>query len=106
MDPAIGYYAYYLAKIGGFNLVSRELGVSRPYRSFYNQTYNGEVPGFELADTPLPGDICADGSHVGIVSSRNTTISATETGVVENDWGFRLKDKKKIRFFRYKGTKK
>jgi len=45
MDPAIGYYAYYLAKIGGFNLVSRELGVSRPYRSFYNQTYKGEVPG-------------------------------------------------------------
>lgn len=47
MDPAIGYYAYYLAKIGGFNLVSRELGVSRPYRSFYNQTYNGEVPGLD-----------------------------------------------------------
>ena len=45
IDPAIGYYAYYLAKIGGFNLVSRELGVSRPYRSFYNQTYNGDVPG-------------------------------------------------------------
>lgn len=45
MDPAIGYYAYYLAKIGGFNLVSRELGVSRPYRSFYNQTYKGDVPG-------------------------------------------------------------
>lgn len=45
MDPAIGYYAYYLAKIGGFNLVSRELGVSRPYRSFYNQSYDGEVAG-------------------------------------------------------------
>lgn len=45
MDPAIGYYAYYLAKIGGFNLVSREHGVSRPYRSFYNQTYKEDVPG-------------------------------------------------------------
>ena len=44
-DPAIGYYAYYLAKIGGFNLVSRELGVSRPYRSFYNQTCKEDVPG-------------------------------------------------------------
>lgn len=44
-DPAIGYYAYYLAKIGGFNLVSRELGVSRPYRSFYDQTFQGEIPG-------------------------------------------------------------
>ena len=77
---------------------------SRAYLA--REFYNGEVPGFELVDTPLPGDICADGSHVGIVSSRNTTISATETGVVENDWGFRLKDKKKIRFFRYKGAKK
>lgn len=47
MDPAIGYYAYYLAKIGGFNLVCRELGVSRPYRSFYNQTYKGDVPGLD-----------------------------------------------------------
>ena len=47
MDPAIGYYAYYMAKIGGFNLISRELGVSRPYRSFYNQTFNGEVPGLQ-----------------------------------------------------------
>lgn len=45
MEPAIGYYAYYLAKIGGFNLISRELGVSRPYRSFYNQTFKGDVPG-------------------------------------------------------------
>ena len=47
MDAAIGYYAYYLAKIGGFNLVSRELGVSRPYRSFYNQTFEGEVAGLK-----------------------------------------------------------
>ena len=70
---------------------------SRAYLA--REFYNGEVPGFELVDTPLPGDICADGSHVGIVSSRNTTISATETGVVENDWGFRLKDKKKSDFF-------
>lgn len=60
MDAAIGYYAYYLAKIGGFNLVSRELGVSRPYRSFYNQTYKGEVPGLDdfMADmnTVTAGD--------------------------------------------------
>lgn len=45
IDAGVGHYAYYLAKIGGFNLVSRELGVSRPYRSFYNQTYAGEVAG-------------------------------------------------------------
>ena len=34
-DPVIGYFAYYLAKIGGFNYLSRELGEVRPYRSFY-----------------------------------------------------------------------
>ena len=59
MDPAIGYYAYYLAKIGGFNLVSRELGVSRPYRSFYNQTYKGDVPGLsEFMSRLLPPQDC------------------------------------------------
>lgn len=47
IDPAIGYYAYYMAKIGGFNLISRELGISRPYRSFYNQTFKGEVLGLD-----------------------------------------------------------
>jgi hypothetical protein len=67
--------------------------------------YNGEVPGFELVKIPQPGDICADGTHVGIVSGRNKTISATETEVVENDWGFRLEEKREIRFFRYKGIK-
>ena len=47
IDPAIGYYAYHLAKIGGFNLISRELGVSRPYRSFYKQTFKGDVAGLD-----------------------------------------------------------
>lgn len=35
-DPAIGHFAYYLAKIGGFNFISRELGEVRPYRSYYS----------------------------------------------------------------------
>ena len=34
-DPIIGWWAYYLAKIGGFNYVSREVGETRPYNSFY-----------------------------------------------------------------------
>ena len=34
VDPVIGHFAYYLAKIGGFNFVSREIGETRPYRSF------------------------------------------------------------------------
>lgn len=35
VDPIIGYFSYYLAKIGGFNYVSREIGETRPYKSFY-----------------------------------------------------------------------
>lgn len=41
-DPIIGWWAYYIAEIGGFNFVSRELGETRPYRSFY--TYNPDSP--------------------------------------------------------------
>ncbi len=36
VDPTIGHFAYYLAKIGGFNFISRELGEIRPYRSYYS----------------------------------------------------------------------
>ena len=35
IDPMVGNCSYYLAKIGGFNFVSRELGEVRPYKSFY-----------------------------------------------------------------------
>lgn len=35
VDPIIGNFAYYVAKIGGFNYVSRELGEMVPYKSFY-----------------------------------------------------------------------
>ena len=45
VDPVIGHFAYYMAKIGGFNYVSRETGETRPYKSFY--TYSGT--------SPLPG---------------------------------------------------
>lgn len=34
-DPVMGWWCYYLAKIGGFNFISRELGETRPYQSFY-----------------------------------------------------------------------
>ena len=34
-EPMVGNFSYYLAKIGGFNFVSRELGEARPYKSFY-----------------------------------------------------------------------
>ena len=34
-DPGSGYFTYYLALIGGFNYISREIGELRPYRSYY-----------------------------------------------------------------------
>lgn len=35
VDPMVGNFSYYLAKIGGFNFVSRECGNPKPYKSFY-----------------------------------------------------------------------
>lgn len=35
VDPIMGWWGYYLAKIGGFNYISKELGETRPYQSFY-----------------------------------------------------------------------
>ena len=34
-DPCIGNFSYYLALIGGFNYISREIGELRPYKSYY-----------------------------------------------------------------------
>jgi voltage-gated potassium channel len=36
----MGWWSYYVALIGGFNYISKELGVTRPYQTFY--TYNPE----------------------------------------------------------------
>lgn len=36
VDPCSGSFAYYLALIGGFNYISREIGELRPYRSYYS----------------------------------------------------------------------
>ncbi len=35
VEPAMGNFGYYLAKIGGFNFISREIGMKRPYKSYY-----------------------------------------------------------------------
>ena len=66
--------------------------------------YEGKVPGFVQVKHPQPGDVCADGSHVGIVSQPGKTISASKDSVVGNDWGFRKNAKRESRFFRYVGT--
>jgi voltage-gated potassium channel len=45
IDPVIGTYSYYFAKLGGFNYVSVESGVLRPYKSYYVPVDN--PPGLE-----------------------------------------------------------
>ncbi len=35
VDPVMGWWGYYLAQIGGFNYVGREIGQTRPYHTFY-----------------------------------------------------------------------
>ncbi|XP_070547685.1 uncharacterized protein [Ptychodera flava] len=41
------------------------------------------------ASSAQPGDVVADGSHVGIAVGGGKTVSARSDKVVENDWGFR-----------------
>ena len=45
VDPVIGYFGYYLAKIGKFNYISREIGETRPYKSFYKFDDANTIPG-------------------------------------------------------------
>ena len=53
VDPVIGHFAYYLAKIGGFNFVSREIGETRPYRSFYKFDDENAIEGLAEYMTDL-----------------------------------------------------
>ena len=45
VDPVIGHFAYYMAKIGGFNYISRETGETRPYKSFFTYSATSPLPG-------------------------------------------------------------
>lgn len=47
VDPVVGHFSYYLAKIGGFNYLSREIGATRPYKSYYMCQYDDNAPGYE-----------------------------------------------------------
>ncbi len=47
IDPGITYFGFYLALIGGFNYISREIGERAPYKSFYLiDSENDDIPGF------------------------------------------------------------
>lgn len=44
VDPVTGWASYYLAKLGGFNYISREIGAARPFKSFYINSGEETVP--------------------------------------------------------------
>lgn len=64
VDPVIGHFTYYLAKMGGFNYLSREIGETRPYKSYYLNKYDGSVPGFDEYMKDLGSLSRTDGSWV------------------------------------------
>ena len=85
------------------------IGLGRYRYPSAKEIYDGRLPNFVLVRNPKPGDIAADSQHVGIVSGKRKTISASseENKVVENNWGFREgKAEKYMRFYRYMGEKK
>lgn len=59
--------------------------------------------GVKALNNSLPGDIITNGTHIGIISGPNKTISASsrENKVVENDWGWRKIQRNSVKIFRY-----
>ncbi|MCM1036129.1 MAG: ion transporter [Bacteroides sp.] len=55
IDACTGFFAYYLAMIGGFNYVSREFGKLAPVESFYNIKGTPQDAGFKdfMADVDM-----------------------------------------------------
>jgi len=79
---------YHLPNIGG-SALSRLLERYPPGAgSLSDRGY--DVPGWPvISSSPRPGDLIAEHGHVGIVTGRRSSISASPGGKVENDWGFR-----------------
>ena len=66
-----------------------------------SQWYNGQVSHFKeiKREQARGGDICTDGSHIGIVSDFfERTISAAQTEIVSSDWGYR-DGQENVKFF-------
>lgn len=61
VDASIGYFSYYLAKIGGFNYISREIGETRPYKSFYTTS---QTSGFNECMEDLNRLACHKGDWI------------------------------------------
>ena len=43
IDPSTGWFSFYLAKIGNFNYISRDFGIKRPYKSYFNFSSTDDV---------------------------------------------------------------
>lgn len=81
--------------------------------------YNGDVDGFtyvgeglEALDNSWPGDIIVlytsyffdlikTDHHVGIITGPSKTCSAAQDSIIENDWGWRTSQWRKVRIYRY-----
>lgn len=79
---------YNLPNIGG-SALSSALGRYPPGAgSLSSSSYS--VPGWPVVSGPAqPGDLLAYQGHVDIATGSGRTISASPSGVVENNWGFR-----------------
>jgi RHS repeat-associated protein len=88
VDASYSDAGFHLPNIGG-GRISRALGRYPPgAQSLSDSSY--DVPGWPVVPGPAQqGDLIATGGHVGIAVDGSNTISASPSGVVENDWGFR-----------------
>ncbi|MDE6809663.1 MAG: ion transporter [Muribaculaceae bacterium] len=53
IDPGLTHFCFYLAYIGGFNYISREVGERAPYKSFYAFKSEDVVDGLKEYNTDL-----------------------------------------------------
>lgn len=53
IDPGLTHFCFYLAYIGGFNYISREVGERAPYKSFYAFKSEDSVDGLKEYNTDL-----------------------------------------------------
>ncbi|MDE6073345.1 MAG: ion transporter, partial [Muribaculaceae bacterium] len=53
IDPGLTHFCFYLAYIGGFNYISREVGERAPYKSFYAFKSEDAVDGLKEYNTDL-----------------------------------------------------
>ncbi|MER2490616.1 RHS repeat-associated core domain-containing protein [Catenovulum sediminis] len=87
-DTSYESSGYKLPNVGG-SWLSALFGRFPPgAQSLSDQSY--ALSGWPVVSGPAQvGDLVAFGGHVGIATSSSTTISASPSGLVENDWGFR-----------------